>query len=271
MMTSLCLAALLSVQSGDVVQSLEHQNPEVRMLAARLAGKQRLATAVGRLVRLLDDEAETVRQAAHASLMEITGRNDPADAGVWKSWWEHEGHKAYPEHLLTEPQISEIVAREVQRESDQYVRRVEAAKQEVRFMSVVMGVAVILFLGVMIFFVGNVSSRIKGWRQLVSQAETYLKQGQEITDRADKILAELDAKKLEVQNSFAKLREEHEAEVARYAEIQEQNLEHKLREELMVLRQSAEKELAQTVEDLKTQIEVEGRRALNALRDRLAQ
>ena len=47
-------------------------------------------------------------------------------------------------------------------------------------------------------------------------------------------------------------------------------LAHQLRMELQTLRQKAERELQQTVTDLKTQVEAAARRAASEVRDRLA-
>ncbi|MBI4563735.1 MAG: HEAT repeat domain-containing protein [Planctomycetes bacterium] len=274
-MVTACLVAWL-LQSNDVLQRLDHHNPKVRALAARLAGEERMTTAVGRLVRLLRDDAPEVVAAARGALAEITGRKDlEEDAGAWADWWDREGRSAFPETSLTEQRMRELAAEQVELRSLETVKTIneardkaQMAKQEVRFMTAVLAVAVVLFLGVMIFFVGHVSSKIKGWRELVSRAELYIKQGQEIADRTDRILSELDAKKVEVMSFFTKLREENEAEVARFADILEKNLEHKVREEVMSLRQKAEKELEQTVADLKTQLDIEMRKALSETRER---
>jgi F0F1-type ATP synthase membrane subunit b/b' len=148
--------------------------------------------------------------------------------------------------------------------------RAEAAKREVRAMAFAGAIAIFLFILLQLVFVGHVSSKIKGWRELVGRAETYIKHGQQLTERTDRIAAELDAKKAEVAAFLENLRKEHEEGIARRGDDLGTELVHQLRTELQTLRQKAERELDQTVTDLKTQIESTARRAASEVRDRLA-
>ena len=271
MTTLIALAFSLAQQSGDL-QRLDSHDPEIRLLAVKLAGRERVQTAVARILRRLQlpDEREDLKAAAQEALASITGRTDLKDAAGWQAWWEAQGKVLYPEAPLSLAEIfSQVDSRIAESQSKLDVKMAEA-KKDIRFMAISMAVAIFMFLIVMIFFVGNVSSKIKGWRELVSRAEIYINHSQELTDRLDKVAAELDAKKVEVMNFVAKLREENESGIERFGDMLGKNLEHTMREQLQGLRQRAEKELEQTLTDLKTQLEIEARRVAAEMRNRMA-
>ena len=266
---SALIAILLSVvpQSGEM-DRLEHMNPLVRLHEAELAGLLNTTTAVGSLIRRVADPAETpeVKAAAQEALVVITGRKDLKDPAAWKKWWEAEGKTQFPPTAYT----SEELLKQIAQNDDKNLSRITKAQSEVRSVAITLGVAILLFVFVMFFFVGHVSSKIKGWRELVSRAEVYIKHSQALTERTDGIAAELDAKKAEVSAFLDKLRKEHEEGIARRGDDLGTELAHQLRMELQTLRQKAERELGQTVTDLKTQIEASARRAASEVRDRLA-
>src|ERR1043166_5858334 len=112
----------------------------------------------------------------------------------------------------------------------------------------------------MIYFVGHVSSKLKEWKELVRQAGVYIEESQQVTKRTDRVLEELEAKKLDILEFIKNLKDEKETEIERYNDLLQQNTEHKMREEVMGLRQKAEKELEETLGQLRQQIEVEMRR-----------
>jgi tetratricopeptide (TPR) repeat protein len=114
----------------------------------------------------------------------------------------------------------------------------------------------------MIYFVGHVSSRIKEWKELMRQSDGYLKEGKQITERVDAILDEIDTKKNDLLDFYGKLKDDSEDEISRYADALQQKSDHRLREEVMDLRQKAEKELGATLGEMKTQLEHEVRRQM---------
>ncbi len=265
MPTLFALILSLAPQSNDL-QRLEHLDPEIRLLAVKLVGRERTATAVARLIGRLEDSAETpeIKAEAQKSLERITGRAEK-DAAAWRAWWNSEGSLRFSEAPLAPDELS----RWIQKTVTDSERRVEAAKKEVRSVAITLAVAIFLFIIVMFFFVGHVSSKIKGWRELVGRAEIYIKHSQELTERTDKIAAEIEGKKAEAAGFLEKLRKEQEEGIARRGDELGADLAHQLRMELQTLRQKAERELAQTVTDLKTQIESTARRAAAEVRDRL--
>jgi len=266
MSTLFALILSLAPQSSEL-DLLEHLNPEIRLRAVELAGLRKSTCAVGRLITRLEDSAETpaIRAAAQKSLESITGRAEK-DAVAWRAWWNSEGSLRFSEAPLAPGLLLQAIEDKVQKSE----LRVDTAKREVRSVAITLAVAIFLFIIVMFFFVGHVSSKIKGWRELVGRAEIYIKHSEELTQRTDRIAAELDEKKAEVASFLEKLRKEHEEGIARRGDDLGTELAHQLRMELQTLRQKAERELGQTVTDLKTQIESSARRAASDVRDRLA-
>jgi len=267
-MPTLFALALAFAQQGGDFELLEHMNPKVRLHAAEDAGLLNRTTAVRSLIGRLEDPSEQpdVKAKALESLVSITGRADLKEAPAWKAWWEAEGKTRFPPTAFA----PEELLKQISANDDKNLSKVTKAQQDVRSVAITLAVAMFLFIIVMFFFVGHVSSKIKGWRELVNRAEIYIKHSQELTERTDGIAAELDAKKAEVASFLEKLRKEHEEAIARRGDDLGTQLAHDLRMELQTLRQKAERELDQTVTDLKTQIEASARRAASEVRDRLA-
>jgi tetratricopeptide (TPR) repeat protein len=144
---------------------------------------------------------------------------------------------------------------------------IEVARREMRMLSFFVAGIAVFFVVIMIYFVGHVSSKLKEWKDVMRQAEVYVKESKEITERTDKILGELDAKKTEILDFTRKQRDDLQAELERYTDLLQQNTEHRLREEVMGLRQKAEKELEQTLGELRAQVEHEIRRVAGASKE----
>ena len=273
MTTLIAVVLALGFQSAEI-QGLENLDPEIRFHAVSLAGLYRNTAAVHKLIGRLGDTDLRVAAAAQEALVKITQVADLKDGAAWEAWWKKEGRTRFPELAVTSDEILRQVDTRVADRLSVEMAPIEAkmtgAKNDVRVMAVAMSVAIFIFLIVMIFFVGHVSSKIKGWRDLVNRAEVYIKHSQVLTERTDQIAAELETKKQEMALYVTRLREENEAAIARHGDILGTELEHRMREELQTLRQKAEKELGQTLAELKTQLETAARRAAAEVRDRLA-
>src|SRR5688572_8840477 len=113
MSTLFVLLLSLAPQSGDLAD-LEHLNPDVRELTARVAGLKKTNAAVPHLIQRLGDESAKVREAAQAALESITGRSDLKDAAGWKSWWIAEGRKEFPSALLPPEGVLLQIQKEMQ-------------------------------------------------------------------------------------------------------------------------------------------------------------
>ena len=258
MLTLIASFLALVPQSGEP-ELIEHMNPEIRHWAIEGAGHFKSAQAIERLFARLEDVNETAanKEAAQIALKKITDRTEK-DAAAWRAWWKAEGSALFAQ-ADAEAKLPANLKEELKR-----------ARQDIRAITAVLAVAILLFIIVMFFFVGHVSSKIKGWRELVNRAEVYIKHGQELTERTDKIAAELESRKAEVAGFLEKLRKEQEEVISRRSEELGSQLQHELRMELQTLRQKAERELDQTLTDMKTQLETAARRAASEVRDRLA-
>jgi len=258
MLTLIATFLALTPQSGEM-DLLEDMKPEIRLRAVEIAGFRKSTQAIQRLIARLEDPDETtaVKDAAQKSLQMITGRTEK-DAPSWRAWWKSEGAAQYSE--------GEGAAKLPAKLEEQLIK----ARADIRAITTGLAVAILLFIIVMFFFVGHVSSKIKGWRELVNRAEVYIKHGQELTERTDKIAAELETRKAEVAGYLEKLRKEQEEVISRRGDELGSQLAHDLRMELQTLRQKAERELDQTLTDMKTQLETAARRAATEVRDRLA-
>ncbi|HZL72036.1 MAG TPA: hypothetical protein VFC86_06230, partial [Planctomycetota bacterium] len=189
MMTFLSALILSLAPQSAELDLIESPEPELRFLAIQIAGKGKYTQAIEKLIRRLESAQETSENKAEAqkSLQSITGRSEK-DPAAWRKWWNAEGKV----RIAEQGSQSDTPLTAKQEEL------LTKAKQDIRAITTGLAVAIILFVLVMFFFVGHVSSKIKGWRELVARAEIYIKHGQELTDRTDKIAAEIDSRKAEL-------------------------------------------------------------------------
>jgi tetratricopeptide (TPR) repeat protein len=251
------LALCLAVQS-DEIANLRDVSAVVRRNACSTLGEKRVVSAIRPLIELLARETDNdVRAAALGALQNLTGKKDlPAEAAAWNEWWEKTGKTIVGLSGVSE----ERMARDFNAAMEKTEQRAKEAKNEIRILSITVAIIAISFVMVMLYFVGHVASKLKEWKEVVKQAGVYLEESQQITKRTDRVLEELEAKKLDILEFVKKLKEEKEAEIERYGDLLQQNTEHKLREEVMALRQKAEKELEETMGNLRSQVEMELRR-----------
>src|SRR6185436_10989414 len=193
------------------------------------------------MIELLAREPDdAVRGAAVDALERLTGvKGNGPDYTKWHKWWETDGKKQYGSARFDASQIKDQVESKIKEVDD----KTREAKNEIRILSITVAIIATAFVLVMIYFVGHVSSKLKEWKELVRQAGVYIEESQQITKRTDRVLEELEAKKLDILEFVKKLKEEKEAEIERFSDLLQQNTDHKLREEVMELRQKAEKEL----------------------------
>lgn len=269
-MRFLLLAWALVQAPDDPIQNLQHKDADVRQAGAVLIGSYGIQSGVLPLIELLREEKDPdVRLAAAEALNKITRKEFGDSHAEWRQWWDAEGRSRYgASPSLTDTQILKMVQQHVTELNQRDKSDIERARQDVRWiLGVIAGIGV-LFIVMMFYFVGHVSSRLKEWKELVGRAETYIGKSEEITKRTDHILSELEAKKADIMEFFGKAREEGQGEIERYSDMLQKSLEHKMREEIMALRQKAEKELEETVRDLRPQLEVDIRRTTAEQREK---
>lgn len=277
---------IATVQDPDI-GNLQHKDPKIRKAAAIIVQQKAKTEAIPYLIEGLKDPVPEVREACHAALVALTGQDriHPDDVQTWKDWWKNEGKKRFPVTGTESEQFSEEVesamasVRQMQDRMDRDFqnlksqidaskRQMERAENRINTMSIVMIALGFLFILIMFYFVGHVSSRIKEWKDLMRTADSYLADAKNVTERVDAILDEVDKKKAEVYELFGKVKDEAEEEVGRYVDLLQQNSDHHLREQVMELRQKAEKELESSVGEFKSALEHEMRRVLEAAEER---
>jgi tetratricopeptide (TPR) repeat protein len=254
----LLLALVLLAQDADWVQNLRDVNPTVRRATCGIIAEKAIKGATLPLIDLLARETDdSVKAAAVETLERLTGvKGRGADPVKWKEWWDQTGSKLEPASTISEEKV--MAAVEVARQKME--KETSKATTEVRLVSITVAIIATSFVLVMLYFVGHVSSKLKEWKELVRQAGAYIEESNQITRRTDRILEELEAKKTDILEFIKKIKDEKEAEIERYNDLLHQNTEHKMREEVMELRQKAEKELEETLGGLKAQIEQDARR-----------
>jgi uncharacterized protein YoxC len=250
--------SLLLYAQGDPVGDLQHINPEVRRHTCSLLGQKGAKTALRPLIELLGRESDdSVKAAAVEALERLTGvRGYGPDFKRWDEWWTTTGSKLYPLTNLTKEEVEKLIKPQIA----DVEKKAENFKAEIRILTIVVAIIATAFVLVMIYFVGHVSSKLKEWKELVRQAGVYIEESKQITKRTDRVLEELEAKKIDIHEFIKKVKDEKEAEIERYNDLLQQNTEHKMREEVMGLRQKAEKELEETLGQLRQSIEVDMRR-----------
>src|SRR6185369_1063737 len=252
------LSLLALVQSESEIKNLRDVNPVVRKNAISTLAEKGDPVGIRPMIELLAREPDdSVRREANEALERLTGvRGNGPDFIKWQKWWEDEGKKRYGSTQFDASRIREQVENKIKEVDD----KTREAKNEIRILSITVAIIATAFVLVMIYFVGHVSSKLKEWKELVRQAGVYIEESQQITKRTDRVLEELEAKKLDILEFVKKLKEEKEAEIERFSDLLQQNTDHKLREEVMALRQKADKELEETYAQLKQQSELEVRR-----------
>lgn len=261
------ILSLLLFAQDDPWRDLQHVNPEVRKHTCTLLGQKGVKSAIRPLIDLLGHEPDdSVKAAAVEALERLTGvKGYGPDFKRWDEWWIATGSKLYPLTNLTKEEIEKLVQRMI----GDVERKAENFKAEIRILTIVVAIIATAFVLVMIYFVGHVSSKLKEWKELVRQAGVYIEDTKQITKRTDRVLEELEAKKLDILEFIKNLKDEKETEIERYNDLLQQNTEHKMREEVMALRQKAEKELEETLGHLRQQIEVEIRRMGGDQKDKI--
>jgi tetratricopeptide (TPR) repeat protein len=257
----------------EVIKQLKHKDPALRIAAAQTLGENGVKTAVWWLIEALKDEEEPVRLAVASALKKITHlKEDPGiDYKKWISWWNKEGVKRfYPFEVLRKEDIEPLRKEldELRNITTALKFKIKHASRNIRTAVIVISVVGFLFLMVIIYFAALASSKLKSWKETIKQADFFVKKSEEITARTDKIIDELESKKLEIAQFFSKQREESQNEVERFTELLQTNLEHRMREILVELREKAEGELNHSFGELKVQIEHEIRKMLSEFKEK---
>jgi len=259
---------LMVLAQDDAIVRLRHMDPEVRRAACTIVKQCNLRSAVPYLVDYLRTEGDgTVKLAMMDALESLTGVRGKFgdDPKKWGDWWENEGRRTFPITELTRDEMQRIF----QPQFNELSNKAKEAKSDIRVLSFIVAVIAFVFVMVMIYFVGHVSSKLKEWKEVVRQAGVYIEETQRVTKRTDRVLEELEAKKNDILEFVKTLKEEKESEIERYADLLQKNTEHRMREEVMGLRQKAERELQETLGQLRQQVELEVRKVAGDQKEKI--
>jgi tetratricopeptide (TPR) repeat protein len=232
------LAAAQSSSTEDaVVVALRDKDAQIRLGAARILASYRRADAVEALVHAVRDEQDAaVKTEMFRALRHCSGQQFGEDAAAWEGWLKQNAGSL--------PRPLSLPLQAVDDSDDTFM-----------VVSIIFNILLfVIILGSLVAFGAMASNRMKAMKELTKSAESIVREGVEVQQRSDTILAGLDAKKGEIAAFFSKLKEENEGEIERYSDLMEQNVEHRMREITMRLREKAEKELEHTFNELKSEI-----------------
>ena len=111
--------------------------------------------------------------------------------------------------------------------------------------------------------------RLKQVKEVLRRAEKYVADAEEVAKNSDKAVAALEAKRAEIFKFFDEQKEDHQGEIERFADMLEQNVEHRMREVTMGLREKAEEEIEGTLSQLKEDVSREVKRATEEQKQRI--
>jgi tetratricopeptide (TPR) repeat protein len=248
------LLTTLSAQdpyAAKLIEKLKNADPQIRKNAVELLGsdKNTAKQAVEPLIDTLNDTDAAVREAAYQVLKRITKQDFPPQYDPWINWWEKEGAKQFGENVG-------------------FTRDITETKTYITFAfisMIVILILILLFIGIFSFMGG---SKIKEMKEITKRLEKYLLEADEVTQKSDRVIAELEQRRTELIGFFSKLKEENESEIERFSDLLQQNVEHRMRESTMQLREKAEMELEQTLNRFKEDVQREITRLVNEQKEK---
>ncbi|MEK7466780.1 MAG: tetratricopeptide repeat protein [Planctomycetota bacterium] len=235
---------------SDHIAALRDKDPQVRLNTARIMQAFKRMEYVEPLIKALAEEQdEAVRKAMGDALRATTKQNIVEDdAEKWRAWYEENRPRGIPDGA--------------RKQLDSYQLFLTLSK-------VIIVIMIIVVVGVLVAFGAMTSNRMKAMKELTRQAELLIKDGNDVQKKSGSVLEGIDAKKGELTTFFSKLKDENESEIERYGDMIEQNIEHRMREITMTLREKAEKELEQTYNEMKGEIDRRIRTATEEQKDAL--
>jgi tetratricopeptide (TPR) repeat protein len=236
-----------------LISSLRDKDPETRRGAARILAHYGSFEVVEALVKAVQDETDPAARTEMFAALKATTRETaiPDDAAKWKEWFDKDGDR-----------FEKTISLGADRQLNDY-------RRWLAYSIVVNIVIVVMVVGVLVVFGAITSNRMKAMKELLRSAETLIQEGNEVQKKTGSVLEGLDAKKGDLAGFFSKLTDENKEEIERYGDMVEQNIEHRMREITMQLREKAEKELEQTFSEMKSDIDRRVRDASEGQKDGL--
>lgn len=247
--------------STEIVNFLENKDPEVRHAAVIMCQKIKIFKAIPHLIDMLSqtDTTPEFKQLVLNTLKSLTQQDFKYDTKAWLKWWT-----SNKQNFSSSDTLNDLTTT-----LNNFENRIK--KYEYFNIIALSIVAVLSFIVILltIFFSATSSNKLKAVKEITRQAEKYIKDSAEITRRNDRILLELDKKKENIVSFFNKLKEENESEIERFSEMLQKNMEHRMREEIMLLRDKAEKELEHSYSQLKEDVAREVRKVVGDQKEKI--
>jgi len=236
---------------NELITYLRDKDWMARQNAANMLGSMRSKASVKPLIDALADETnDNVKTAVNNALVLITEQKLAADYDAWMNWWEESGHKQFE---FINPSQREIA------EARTYLT--------ISFIVIVISLLLLLLFIMVFSFIGG--SKIKEVKDLIKKVERYVSDAEGVTQRFDKMIEEIEKRRLESVDFFHKLKEENTAEIERFSDLLQENTEHRIREITMSLREKAETELKATVSQARQDIERDVKRFFLEYQERI--
>lgn len=235
-----------------VRHALGNKSVELRISAARMLGESGNPEAIPLILQAFREESETEARTAYAdSLRKLTGIDLGTDYRPWSNWWKTEESRPFRDPLAN-------------------ARRPEGLQSLVTDFMSTMVVAMIIIAFLIIVALSLMGGyKMKQIKELHRRTELAVAASEAVAAKSDTMLADLEGKKQEILQFVASVKSEHESEIERFSSHLEDNVEHRMREVTMTLRQKAEKELEQTLSELKQESLDAVKSLMNDQRDKL--
>ncbi|MBI5359935.1 MAG: tetratricopeptide repeat protein [Planctomycetes bacterium] len=240
-----------------LMKELTHKDEETRCAAVVIIADRNYKSAIKNLIMVLRDEkSPVVIEKINKALGLLTENKLPVEYKDWVEWWDAEGREWYGKMNFTDKDPAEELLAQ--------------SRNWMILILVVTGSLAFIVILLMIVFSAMGSNRLKATKEIIKQAEKYIKDSEEITKRNDRILEELENKRVEIKESIAELRDEMQADIEGFSDSQQKNIEHRMREVTMTLREKAEKELEHTLSEIKEDVGREIKKNAADLREKTA-
>jgi len=175
----------------DLIWTLtSHKDPEMREHAATMLGTIKVKSAVKPLIDALSDESESVRVAAHKSLVKITKQELPLEATQWLDWWNKSGSNIYENIVSGSQEMAKL-----------------RSYLNVAFIVMILELVFIILFIIVFSFMGG--AKIKEMKEINRRAETYIADADGVSRRFEQLIEDTERRRNEMNLYFDKLRNDH--------------------------------------------------------------
>lgn len=233
-------------------RDLTDKDPSMRIARAQLCGRSGNNEWIPLLIDAFKEENEPgVKSAFGEALHQLTGYDLGNEYRPWSNWWRTEDSRRFRDPLNA-------------------ARQPQGLQSLVTDFMATMVVAMIIIAFLIVVALSLMGGyKMKQIKELHRRSEIAVTTAEAVAAKSDSMLSELEAKKSEILQFVSSVKTENESEIERFSDHMEDNVEHRMREVTMTLRQKAEKELDQTLSELKQESLDAVKRLVQEQRERL--